>query len=58
MHSFILRLWLEPGDEGQGASRWRLSLEDSRMRARRGFGSLEEFFTYLENYCRDVDGER
>ena len=52
--AFILCLWWESGDGAAPDRAWRLSLEDSRTRARRGFGSLEEFFGYLAALCDDA----
>ena len=54
VRAFILRLWWEAGDGAAPGRAWRLSLEDSRTRARRGFGSLDEFFGYLAALCDDT----
>lgn len=41
---YLLRLWLN--DERETG--WRFSLEDPRTGARRGFASLEELTTFLQ----------
>lgn len=48
---FILRLWSEQPAAKNVPANWRLSLQDVHTQARRGFASLEEFFTYLETVC-------
>ena len=56
VQSFILCLWRESSGGRNPTPCWRLSLEESRTHARRGFGSLDEFFAYLERFCEEVDG--
>ena len=43
--SYLLRLW-ETESGGQGI--WRASLEDPRTGERKGFASLTDLFTFLE----------
>jgi hypothetical protein len=44
--SFLLRLWQA---QVGGELVWRASLENSHTRQRRGFTSLADLFTFLEN---------
>jgi hypothetical protein len=43
--SYVLRIWLEPGDEEQ----WRFSLEDTRTGKRLGFTSLEKLMRFIDS---------
>ena len=56
VRAFILCLWQEH-NAGIPGGPWRLSLQDSRTRARRGFGSLDEFFAYFERLCQEGDDD-
>lgn len=51
--SYLLRLWLEPGDAGQ----WRAMLESPLGGERQGFASLEALFAYLEQETRRLQEE-
>jgi len=42
--SFLLRIWVEPEDDGA----WRFSLEDTQTGTRMGFSSLKNVCEYLE----------
>ena len=44
--TYLLRCWEEREEED--VSRWRVSLEDARTGARRGFVSLEDMFAFLQ----------
>lgn len=47
-HAYLLRLWQERPASSERPAVWRLSLEDTRTRQRRGFGSLEELMAFLQ----------
>lgn len=49
--AFILRLWPERPGVRHVHVIWRVSLQDVTTQARRGFGSLDEFFDFLERLC-------
>jgi len=51
--SYLLRLWLEPGDSGQ----WRAMLESPLGGERQGFASLEALFAFLEQETQRLQGE-
>lgn len=42
--SYLLRLWLD----GEADTGWRYSLEDPRTNARRGFATLDDLVTFLQ----------
>ena len=46
-HAYLLRLWQERPASSERPAVWRLSLEDTRTRQRRGFGSLEGLVAFL-----------
>jgi len=43
--SYLLRLWLSNDGEKNA---WRISLESTQTRKRKGFASIEELVVYLE----------
>jgi hypothetical protein len=49
--AYLLRLW--QATEGDGAP-WRASVESPQTGERRGFASLTELFTFLENEASQV----
>lgn len=51
--SYLLRLWLEPGDSGQ----WRAMLESPLNGERQGFASLEALFAFLEQETQRLQCE-
>jgi hypothetical protein len=48
-HSYLLRLWAEPGvtESGVVEARWRLSLQDVHSGEQYGFRDLDELCAYL-----------
>ena len=44
---YLLRIW-EERNQGQGQPARRFSMEDPHTGLRRGFGSMEELITYLQ----------
>ena len=46
--AYLLRLWQESGSGQIGPPLWRASLERPQGDERRGFGSLADLFTFLE----------
>ena len=54
--AYLLRCWREEGASPNGQPRWRFSLEEVLpQRQRRGFGSLEALFAFLQ--AELADGE-
>ncbi len=49
--SYLLRIWVEPGDGDQ----WRFSLEDTRTGNRVGFSSLEKLTLYLKTIIQNEE---
>jgi hypothetical protein len=46
-HAYLLRLWRERPASPERPAVWRFSVEDTRTRQRRGFGSLEDLLAFL-----------
>ncbi len=56
-HAYLLRLWEERGQRGDGPGGWRCSLEDPHTGERRGFASLGALVAFLQAEL-DRDGDR
>jgi len=55
-HAYLLRLWQERPASSERPAVWRLSLEDTRTRQRRGFGSLEGLMAFLQAQLEGTAG--
>jgi hypothetical protein len=55
-HAYLLRLWQERPASFERPAVWRFSLEDTRTRQRRGFGSLEALMSFLRAQVEGTDG--
>jgi rRNA maturation protein Nop10 len=49
--AYLLRGWMEQGDDPASPANWRFSLEDPHTGQRRGFASLERLTAALAQDC-------